>query len=47
MQYEGRIRDHVYTNGARRDSLLYAVISGDEPSELGGSRLRRPEADRS
>ena len=26
MQYEGRIRDHVYTNGAWRDSLLYAVL---------------------
>ncbi|GAA0813337.1 GNAT family N-acetyltransferase [Spirilliplanes yamanashiensis] len=27
MQYEGRIRDHVFTNGAWRDSLLYAVLS--------------------
>ncbi|WP_305784971.1 GNAT family N-acetyltransferase [Symbioplanes lichenis] len=27
MQYEGRIRDHVHTNGAWRDSLLYAVLS--------------------
>jgi RimJ/RimL family protein N-acetyltransferase len=26
MQYEGRIRDHVFTNGAWRDSLLYAVL---------------------
>jgi ribosomal-protein-alanine N-acetyltransferase len=23
---EGRIRDHVYTNGAWRDSLLYAIL---------------------
>jgi RimJ/RimL family protein N-acetyltransferase len=27
MQYEGRIRDHVFTNGAWRDSLLYATLS--------------------
>jgi ribosomal-protein-alanine N-acetyltransferase len=26
MHYEGRIRDHVFTNGAWRDSLLYAVL---------------------
>ena len=26
MQYEGRIRDHVFTNGAWRDSDLYAVL---------------------
>jgi RimJ/RimL family protein N-acetyltransferase len=26
MQYEGRLRDHVFTNGAWRDSLLYAVL---------------------
>ncbi|WP_025620520.1 GNAT family N-acetyltransferase [Salinispora cortesiana] len=26
MQLEGRIRDHVFTNGAWRDSLLYAVL---------------------
>jgi ribosomal-protein-alanine N-acetyltransferase len=24
--YEGRIRDHVWTNGAWRDSLLYSVL---------------------
>lgn len=29
MQYEGRIRDHVYTNGAWRDSLLYSVLSDE------------------
>lgn len=29
MQYEGRIRDHVFTNGAWRDSLLYAVLEQD------------------
>jgi RimJ/RimL family protein N-acetyltransferase len=26
FQYEGRIRDHVFTNGAWRDSLLYSVL---------------------
>lgn len=27
FQYEGRIRDHVHTNGAWRDSLLYSVLT--------------------
>lgn len=27
MTYEGRLRDHVHTNGAWRDSLLYSVLS--------------------
>lgn len=27
MSYEGRIRDHVYTNGQWRDSLLYSVLA--------------------
>ena len=26
MTYEGRIRDHVFTNGKWRDSLLYSVL---------------------
>jgi RimJ/RimL family protein N-acetyltransferase len=26
MTYEGRIRDHVFTHGAWRDSLLYSVL---------------------
>lgn len=26
MTYEGRIRDHVFTNGSWRDSLLYSVL---------------------
>lgn len=26
MEYEGRLRDHVFTNGAWRDSLLYSII---------------------
>jgi RimJ/RimL family protein N-acetyltransferase len=29
MQLEGRIRDHVFTNGAWRDSLLYSVIENE------------------
>lgn len=29
MRYEGRLRDHVHTNGAWRDSVLYAVLSTD------------------
>ncbi|MGW0430942.1 GNAT family N-acetyltransferase [Micromonospora sp. NPDC003197] len=27
MQYEGRLRDHVYTNSAWRDSLLYSILA--------------------
>jgi [ribosomal protein S5]-alanine N-acetyltransferase len=27
MTYEGRIRDHVHTNGQWRDSLLYSVLT--------------------
>ncbi|NBE84469.1 GNAT family N-acetyltransferase [Micromonospora rubida] len=27
MQYEGRLRDHVHTNGAWRDSLLYSALA--------------------
>ena len=26
VQYEGRNRDHLFTNGAWRDSLLYLVL---------------------
>jgi len=26
FQYEGRLRDHVFTNGAWRDSLLFSVL---------------------
>ncbi len=32
MRYEGRIRHHVHTNGAWRDSLLYSLLD-DELSE--------------
>lgn len=27
MRYEGRLRDHVHTNGAWRDSVLYSVLT--------------------
>ncbi|KAB1922942.1 GNAT family N-acetyltransferase [Micromonospora noduli] len=27
MQYEGRLRDHVFTNGAWRDSQLYSILA--------------------
>jgi ribosomal-protein-alanine N-acetyltransferase len=27
MQYEGRLRDHVYTNGTWRDSVLYSILA--------------------
>jgi [ribosomal protein S5]-alanine N-acetyltransferase len=29
MTYEGRIRDHVFTNNAWRDSLLYSALAGE------------------
>lgn len=29
LQYEGRIRHHVHTNGAWRDSLLYSVLADE------------------
>jgi len=29
MTYEGRIRDHVFTNGAWRDSLLYSLLADE------------------
>jgi [ribosomal protein S5]-alanine N-acetyltransferase len=27
MTYEGRLRDHVHTNGAWRDSRLYSILA--------------------
>jgi ribosomal-protein-alanine N-acetyltransferase len=29
MSYEGRIRDHVFTNGGWRDSLLYSGLEDE------------------
>lgn len=43
--YEGRLRDHVYTNGAWRDSLLYALLEDDyqdSPESLHASWLNTP-----
>jgi len=31
--YEGRLRDHVYTNGAWRDSLLYSLLKDEWESK--------------
>jgi len=35
--YEGRIRDHVFTNGAWRDSDLYSVLEHEWPAAAGTS----------
>jgi ribosomal-protein-alanine N-acetyltransferase len=32
MQYEGRLRDHVHTNGAWRDSVLYSILTQEWPA---------------
>lgn len=29
MTYEGRLRDHVFTDGAWRDSLLFSILTDD------------------
>jgi RimJ/RimL family protein N-acetyltransferase len=42
MQYEGRIRDHVFTNGAWRDSLLYATLSHDRVANRPAERSQTP-----
>ena len=31
FSYEGRLRDHVFTGGAWRDSLLYSVLADEWP----------------
>lgn len=33
LQLQGRIRDHVYTNGQWRDSLLYSILNHEWPRE--------------
>ncbi len=36
FNYEGRLRDHVYTNGAWRDSLLYSLLEDEwNPLDVG------------
>ncbi len=32
MTYEGRLRDHVFTNGKWRDSLLYSILVDEWPT---------------
>ncbi|MFI6758806.1 GNAT family N-acetyltransferase [Micromonospora sp. NPDC050417] len=32
MQYEGHLRDHVYTSGTWRDSLLYSILTAERAS---------------
>lgn len=35
FSYEGRLRDHVFTNGAWRDSDLYSVLAYEWPNTSG------------
>jgi [ribosomal protein S5]-alanine N-acetyltransferase len=35
MTYEGRIRHHVFTGGAWRDSLLYSLLAEEWPARRG------------
>ncbi|MDQ4020242.1 MAG: GNAT family N-acetyltransferase [Actinomycetota bacterium] len=37
---EGRLRDHVYTNGAWRDSILYSLLVHEWPQSVGATGLR-------
>lgn len=42
FRYEGRIRDHVFTNAAWRDSLLYGLLASDTlPVPLTGDDGRK------
>jgi RimJ/RimL family protein N-acetyltransferase len=38
FRYEGRLRDHVFTNGAWRDSLLYSVLTQERRALKGPGR---------
>jgi [ribosomal protein S5]-alanine N-acetyltransferase len=44
FQYEGRIRDHVYTNGAWRDSLLYSVLDQEWAKAIAADDSQRASA---
>jgi len=44
--YEGHLRDHVFTNGAWRDSLLYSLLEHDYADRSCGGRPQ-PRADSS
>lgn len=37
---EGTLRDHVFTNGAWRDSVLYALLASDWEGECGRERTQ-------
>ncbi len=41
--YEGRIRDHVFTNGRWRDSLLYSILEPEWTSRSKGPNLAPPD----
>lgn len=36
MMEEGRLRDHVFTNGAWRDSLLFSILRHEWGAEVSG-----------
>jgi ribosomal-protein-alanine N-acetyltransferase len=45
FQYEGRMRDHVFTDGAWRDSLLYSLLDNEwapAKTAIHGSNSPRP-----
>ena len=44
FQYEGRIRDHVHTNGAWRDSLLYSVLDQEWAKAIEADDSQRASA---
>jgi RimJ/RimL family protein N-acetyltransferase len=37
---EGQLRDHVFTNGTWRDSLLYSILSDESPIAANRSHNR-------
>lgn len=39
FQYEGQIRDHVYTNGAWRDSVLYSILANEWATQAPDTRI--------
>jgi RimJ/RimL family protein N-acetyltransferase len=43
MHYEGRIRDHVFTNNSWRDSNLYSVLVNEWPIEVGHKREQQAD----
>ena len=38
--YEGHLRDHVFTNGAWRDSLLYSLLEHEYDDRSSAGRLK-------